>query len=117
MLKYQVERGERDEQGRDRAGYDRHRLGAGRQFLGVPGGWGRPSPVNIGPQWAWGSADPAFELCDGERGLTYWVREIPTPRQATELLEEHGGLPEEERGNPRKNDAVNGEGEHHRRET
>lgn len=71
----------------------------------------------LAPSWAWGSADPACELCDGERGLTYWVREIPTPRQGTELLEEHGGLPEEERGNPRKNDAVNGEGEHHRRET
>jgi hypothetical protein len=25
---------------------------------------------------------------------------IPTPRQAAVVLKEHGGLPEEERGNP-----------------
>ena len=43
-----------------------------------------------------------FELSDGERELTYWVREIPTPQQAAELLEEHGGPPEEEWGNPYK---------------
>jgi hypothetical protein len=34
--------------------------------------------------------------------MTYWVRAIPTPRQALVLLEEHGGPPEEERGNPLK---------------
>jgi hypothetical protein len=26
--------------------------------------------------------------------LTYWVKEVPTPQQAQELLEEHGELPE-----------------------
>ena len=49
-----------------------------------------------------GADDPAFELLDrGHSGriLTYWVRVIPTPRQAAVLLEEHGGLPEE-RGHP-----------------
>ena len=46
-----------------------------------------------------GTDDPAFELLDRRRLLTYWVRVIPTPRQASVLLEEHGGLPEEERGN------------------
>ncbi len=46
--------------------------------------------------------DPAFELLDRRRLLTYWVRAIPTPRQAAVLLEEHGGLPEEERGNPHR---------------
>ena len=46
--------------------------------------------------------DPVFELVDRRRGLSYWVRVIPTPRQAAVLLEEHGGLPEEERGNPYK---------------
>jgi hypothetical protein len=46
-----------------------------------------------------GTDDPAFELLDRRRLLTYWVRVIPTPRQAAVLLlEEHGGLPEEERG-------------------
>ena len=52
-----------------------------------------------------GTDDPAFELLDRGRSgriLTYWVRVIPTPRQAAVLLEEHGGLPEEERGCPPK---------------
>ncbi len=49
-----------------------------------------------------GADDPAFELLDRRRVVTYWVRVIPTPRQAAVLLEEHGGPPEEERGNPLK---------------
>ena len=53
-------------------------------------------------RWVWEIDDPVFELCDGERNLTYWVRVVPTPRQAAVLLEEHGGPPEEERGNPYK---------------
>ncbi len=48
-----------------------------------------------------GTDDPSFELLDRRRLLTYWVRVIPTPRQAAVLLEEHGGLPEEERGHPK----------------
>jgi len=43
--------------------------------------------------------DPVFELLDYVRNVTYCVREIPTPGQAGELLQEHGGPPEEERGN------------------
>ncbi len=35
-----------------------------------------------------------FELLDHQRNLTYWVKEVPTPQRAQELLEEHGGLPE-----------------------
>jgi hypothetical protein len=49
-----------------------------------------------------GTDDPAFELLDRRHLLAYWVRVIPTPRQAAVLLEKHGGLPEEERGNPYK---------------
>jgi hypothetical protein len=49
-----------------------------------------------------GAYDPAFELLDRRRVMTYWVRVIPTPRQAAVLLEEYGGPPEEERGNPYK---------------
>jgi hypothetical protein len=49
-----------------------------------------------------GTDDTSFELLNRGRVLTYWVREIPTPRQAAVLLEEHGGLPEEERGNPHR---------------
>jgi len=47
-------------------------------------------------EWVWGIEDPVFELYDTERNLTYWVRVIPSPRQAAVLLEEHGGSPEEE---------------------
>ena len=54
----------------------------------------------LAPRWVWGTDDPVFELCDRERNVSYWVREIPTPRQAALLLDEHGGPPEEERGNP-----------------
>jgi hypothetical protein len=31
--------------------------------------------------------DPVFELIDGRRVAAYWVRVIPTPRQAAVLLE------------------------------
>lgn len=36
------------------------------------------------------SDDPTFELYDGKFGLGYWVRVVPTPRQAAVLLGEHG---------------------------
>ncbi len=41
---------------------------------------------------AWGAEEPFFELLDHEGMLTYWVssRELPSPEQAHELLEEHG---------------------------
>ena len=64
----------------------------------------------LAPHWAWEAGAAVFELWDGERSLTYWVREIPTPRQAATLLTEHGGPPEEERGKPRELDPVGGEG-------
>ena len=38
----------------------------------------------------WESEDRAFEIIDHERNITYWVQEILTPQQATELLQEHG---------------------------
>ncbi len=40
------------------------------------------------------SNEIVFELLDHERNLTYWVKEVPTPQQARELLEEHGEPPE-----------------------
>ncbi len=43
----------------------------------------------------WDPDDPLFELVDHERDTTYWVREIPTPQQAAEMLWEHGTPPEE----------------------
>ena len=44
---------------------------------------------------AYETSDPTFEIIDHERNTTYWVREIPTPQQAQQLLDEHGELPEE----------------------
>ena len=51
--------------------------------------------------WAWEDDDPAFEISHEFKNTTYWVREIPTPQRAVELIEENGGPPEEERGSPR----------------
>ncbi len=48
----------------------------------------------------WRVEDPMFEVLDHVKNVIYWVREIPAPRQAKALLEEHGEPPEEERGNP-----------------
>jgi hypothetical protein len=48
------------------------------------------------------SDDPLFELVDRARVRSYWVRMIPTPLLAAGLLEELGGPPEEQRGNPYK---------------
>ena len=45
---------------------------------------------------AWGTDHPTFELWDERENISYWVREIPTPQQATELLQEHGAPSEEE---------------------
>jgi hypothetical protein len=42
----------------------------------------------------WGTDEPFFELLDHEEMTTYWVYEVPTPQQATQLLREHGQLPE-----------------------
>ena len=47
------------------------------------------------PEEAYQPNDLTFEIIDHERNTTYWVREIPTPQQAQQLLDEHGELPEE----------------------
>jgi hypothetical protein len=44
----------------------------------------------------WGTDNPAYELYNVERDVSYWVHEIPTPKRAETLLKEHGGPPEEE---------------------
>ncbi len=62
------------------------------------------------PHWVWGMDNPVFEPFNEQKDITYWVHEIPTPRRAAELLEEHGGPPEEERGNPYESAGGNGEG-------
>ena len=39
--------------------------------------------------------DPLFEIIDHVHYLNHWVREIPTPSQASQMLREHGEPPEE----------------------
>jgi hypothetical protein len=83
-----------------------------RGFVGA--GWEVPGPsrypivgnasdisITAHEQYA-ETKDPAFELVDRRLSLSYWVRVIPTPRQAAVLLRERAGLPEEKRGNPYK---------------
>jgi hypothetical protein len=38
----------------------------------------------------WETEDPKFQLCDHVNDLSCWVREIPAPQRALELLEERG---------------------------
>ena len=44
----------------------------------------------------WEADQPAYELYDAGRHVSYWVHEIPTPDQAVKLLEEYGETPEGE---------------------
>jgi hypothetical protein len=39
--------------------------------------------------------DSVFELLDHTSDVTYWVREVPIPHQATRLLQEHGQTPDQ----------------------
>ena len=57
--------------------------------------------------WAWEDDDPAFEISHEVEDATYWVRQIPTPMRALELIEKNGGPPEEERGRAREPDDGN----------
>jgi hypothetical protein len=41
------------------------------------------------------NVDTVFELIDHERDLSHGVREIPTPQQAANLLQEHGRPPQD----------------------
>jgi hypothetical protein len=43
----------------------------------------------------WGTNNPIFEILDHEQMTTCWVREVPTPQEATRLLQERGQPPEE----------------------
>jgi hypothetical protein len=44
---------------------------------------------------SWGTDKPIFEILDHEEMTTYWAHQVPTPQQATQLLQEHGRPPEE----------------------
>ena len=43
----------------------------------------------------WDSDDPLFELLDHETDVAYWVRDVPTPQQAAQMLQENGKPSEE----------------------
>ena len=43
----------------------------------------------------WETDNPTFEIIDHAGMLSYWVFEVPTPQQATQLLQEHDQPPEE----------------------
>ena len=43
----------------------------------------------------WGTESPYFEILDHEKMITNWVREVPTPQQAQELLHKHERQPQE----------------------
>jgi hypothetical protein len=62
----------------------------------APGGVGSPSRYSIA---TWHSVedgpaeeqpDPIFDLYDAERGVAVQIRQVPTPKQAAELLERYG---------------------------
>jgi hypothetical protein len=38
----------------------------------------------------WDSKEPLLDLYDEERNVTVWVRGVPTPQRAAELLSKHG---------------------------
>jgi hypothetical protein len=43
----------------------------------------------------WDTDNPIFEILDHEEMTTYWVYEVPTPKQATQFLQEHAQPPEQ----------------------
>ena len=63
-------------------------IGFGGENLSIVAHEGEDAPPAFEP------GELVFELLDHQRNVTYWVREVPTPQQAQELLEEHGELPE-----------------------
>jgi hypothetical protein len=49
----------------------------------------------IAHEEVWGAEDPHFEILDHKGLYTCWVREVPTPQQAKQLLQEQGKPSEE----------------------
>jgi hypothetical protein len=66
-----------------------------------PGGEGSPSRYSIATWYSVEDGpseeqpDPIFDLYDAERGVAVQIRQVPTPKQAAELLERYG-VPESE---------------------
>ncbi len=49
----------------------------------------------IAHEEVWEADDPVFEILDHKGLYTCWVREVPTPLQATKLVQEQGKSSEE----------------------
>ena len=43
----------------------------------------------------WGTDNPFFEILDHQEMITYWLQQVPTPKQAAQLLQDHGQPPEQ----------------------
>ena len=76
------------------AGWDNDDSFSGYLIIGYSGNNLSIVAYDEGEEAAGQTDKPVFELLDHERNVTYWVKEVPTPQQAQELLEEHGELPE-----------------------
>ena len=63
---------------------------------------GAPLSIRVYGPFAGVSDGQAFEIIDRLLELTYWVREVPSPRVAWVLIREYGGAPGMERGKPNK---------------
>ncbi len=76
------------------AGWDNDDSFSGYLIIGYSGNNLSIVAYDEGEEAAGQTDKPVFELLDHERNVTYWVKEVPTPQQAQQLLEEHGELPE-----------------------
>lgn len=71
----------------------------------APGDEGSPSRYSIATWYSTEDVPPeeqpdlVFDLYDAEWSIVVWVRWVPTPKQAAELLERYG-VPESEARNP-----------------
>ena len=79
------------EQSFTRAGWDLDSSFGEHLIIGYSG----DSTSLLAHREVWGADQPVFEILDHENLVTYWVSEIPTPRQATKLLRKIGQPPEE----------------------
>jgi hypothetical protein len=61
---------------------------------------GAPLSIRAYGPFIGGSNEQVFELIDRLLELTYWVREVPTPRVALALIRKHGGSPGMKQGKP-----------------
>ena len=76
--------------------------GCSSPHLVVANASGVPLSIRAYGPFDGGSNEQSFELIDRLLELTYWVREVPTPRVALAFIREHGLSPGMEQGKPYK---------------